>query len=129
MHLCKMKVLNVIFILELILFSTGCTDLNISETDAHLNVKNRIQYAKTLEIYEDATGCKVHIYNPDTKKTVRLYLAKTAKNIPENYQYIQTPISSIITLSGTQIGMLSELNSLDLIVGVSSKTIFTIHSY
>lgn len=121
MHLCKMKVLNVIFLLELILFSTGCTDLNIPETDAHLNVKNRIQYAKTLEIYEDSTGCKVHIYNPDTKKTVRLYLAKTAKNIPENYQYIQTPISSIITLSGTQIGMLSELNSLDLIVGVSSK--------
>ena len=121
MHLCNMKVLNVIFIVFSALFIAGCSDHNGRAPIKDNNAKNEIDYAKTIEIFEDSIGCKVHIYNPDTKKTVRLYLAKTNKNTPDNYQFIKTPIQSIITLSGTQIGMLSELNSLDLIVGVSSK--------
>ncbi len=121
MHLCNMKVLNVIFIVFSVLFIAGCSNQNGTGPIKDNNAKNEIDYAKTIEIFEDSIGCKVHIYNPDTKKTVRLYLAKTNKNTPEHYQFIQTPIRSIITLSGTQIGMLSELNSLDLIVGVSSK--------
>lgn len=121
MHLCNMKVLNVIFIVFSALFIAGCSNQNGTGPIKDSKAKNEIDYAKTIEIFEDSIGCKVHIYNPDTKKTVRLYLAKTNKNTPEHYQFIQTPIRSIITLSGTQIGMLSELNSLDLIVGVSSK--------
>ncbi|MDP4797435.1 MAG: ABC transporter substrate-binding protein [Crocinitomicaceae bacterium] len=116
-----MKFLSVIFVGFSLLFFAGCSDQNGKETIKDNNAKNEIDYAKTIEIFEDSIGCKVHIYNPDTKKTVRLYLAKTNKNTPDNYQFIKTPIRSIITLSGTQIGMLSELNSLDVIVGVSSK--------
>ena len=121
MHLCNMKVLSVIFVGFSLLFFAGCSDQNGTESIKDNKAKNEIDFAKTIEIFEDSIGCKVHIYNPDTKNTVRLYLAKTNTNTPENYQFIQTPIRSIITLSGTQIGMLSELNSLGLIVGVSSK--------
>jgi len=116
-----MKFLSIIFVGFLLLIFSGCSDKNGSVLNKDISGKNEIKYAKTIELVEDSIGCKVHIYNPDTQKTLRLYLAKTKKNIPTDYQYIQTPINSMITLSGTHIGMLSELNSLDLIVGVSSK--------
>lgn len=121
MHLCIMKVLKVIFVVVTLFFFASCSDLNGTDSIKNNNAKNEISYAKTIELFEDSLGCKVHIYNPDTKITTRYYLAKKNTNTPENYQFIQTPVRSIITLSGTQIGMLSELNSLDLIVGVSSK--------
>jgi iron complex transport system substrate-binding protein len=121
MHLCIMKFFSVIFMVFLLLFFTGCSDKNGLSEAMQTNGQNEIDYAKTLELFEDSSGCKVHIYNPDTKITTRYYLAKTDDRVPANYLYIQTPIRSLITLSGTQIGMLSELKSLELIVGVSSK--------
>jgi iron complex transport system substrate-binding protein len=121
MHLCIMKFLSVIFVWFSLLFFAGCSDQNGKEFNKDISGKNEIEYAKTIELFEDSIGCKVHIYNPDTKITTRYFLAKTDKNKPQDYLFIQTPIRSIIALSGTHIGMLSELNSLDLIVGVSSK--------
>jgi iron complex transport system substrate-binding protein len=116
-----MKVLSVIFVIFSLLIFAGCSEKNGSDSIVHTHGKNEIDYAKTLALFEDSSGCKVHIYNPDTKITTRYYLAKTDENVPANYLFIQTPIRSLIALSGTQIGMLSELTSLELIVGVSSK--------
>lgn len=121
MHLCIMKHIKAFFPVFILLFLFACSHQENTHTKLEKTENNVIRYAKTLKIFKDSNGCKVHIYNPDTKITTRLYLAKSNKNVPSNYQFIQTPVQKMITLSGTQIGMLSELNALDGIVGVSSK--------
>ena len=76
MHLCIMKVLKVIFVVVTLFFFASCSDLNGTDSIKNNNAKNEISYAKTIELFEDSLGCKVHIYNPDTKITTRYYLAK-----------------------------------------------------
>lgn len=121
MHLCIMKHIKAFFPVFIFLLLVACSHQENNHVNLEKTENNVIRYAKTLKIFEDSNGCKVHIYNPDTKITTRLYLAKSKKNVPANYQFIQTPVQKMITLSGTQIGMLSELKALDGIVGVSSK--------
>jgi iron complex transport system substrate-binding protein len=116
-----MKLFKVFFTVSTFLLFAACSSNQNKQIEAIVKENNIIQYAKTLEIFEVSHGCKVHIYNPETKITTRLYLSHSDKNAPINYQYIQTPVRKMITLSGTQIGMLSELQALEGIVGVSSK--------
>ena len=102
-----MKHIKAFFPVFILLFLFACSHQENTHTKLEKTENNVIRYAKTLKIFKDSNGCKVHIYNPDTKITTRLYLAKSNKNVPSNYQFIQTPVQKMITLSGTQIGMLS----------------------
>jgi len=84
--------------------------------------KNEITYAQTLEIFEEKENVRVHIYNPDNKTVKKYYLTKDlSAKIPVDYIPIITPVTSMITLSSTHIGMLSKLNELKTIVGVLDR--------
>jgi iron complex transport system substrate-binding protein len=98
----------------------GCAQKRPSKSTIQKR-ENLISYAQTLEIFEDSNSIKVHIINPENKHVYKLYLARDTKNIPAEYTYIKTPVNSIIALSGTHIGMLSKIDEISKIVGVSDK--------
>jgi iron complex transport system substrate-binding protein len=82
-----------------------------------------LHYAKNLRLIYFKNGTKVEIINPKTKKVNYYFLGKDKPlNLKENVNFIQVPIKRIITLSGTDIGMLSKLAAENQIVGVSNKT-------
>ncbi len=87
-----------------------------------------ISYAKNLSIEPTDDGHLVHIFNPEQKSALHLFLGpKKPKSLSKEYIYISTPINSMIVLSGTHIGMLAKLDELDKIIGVSNKNY--IHNY
>ena len=103
-----------------ILIFTACSDS--SSGNKKNSFQNQIKYAKTLEILECGTAVKVHIYHPENKTIKRFYLTPEKNTqTPKNYIRISTPVKSMITLSGTHIGMLSKLDGLDVISGVLDK--------
>jgi iron complex transport system substrate-binding protein len=109
------------FIVTVLLFF-GCSQRKGTDVKTPKQATSVITYSKYLKIFNDKHGIKIHIFNPETQKTTQLFLAKKQPaNIPSNYQFIQTPVSSLITLSGTHIGMLSKLNAIDNVCGVSDK--------
>lgn len=110
-------------ILFFVLISTlfSCSN-RTEEKSKSFNKLNRINYAKTIEIFEEDEFVRVHILNPETKTTIKYFLsAKKDLQLPEGYIFIQTPIKSIITLSSTHIGMLSKIDAIEKIKGVSNK--------
>lgn len=106
--------------LFLIGFLIGCTEKE-TEYQKYNNSENLIQFAQTLEIFQDSNHVKVHIVNPENKLVYKYYLASNQNNLPTDYIFIKTPISSLITLSGTHIGMLSKIDQISKIVGVSDR--------
>jgi iron complex transport system substrate-binding protein len=109
------------FIVTVILFF-GCSRQTETHVKTPEQATNVITYSKYLKIFKDKHGIKIHIFNPQSQKTTHLFLAKKQlANIPSTYQFIQTPVSSLITLSGTHIGMLSKLNAIDKVCGISDK--------
>lgn len=84
---------------------------------------SNLRYAQNLKIESDSNGSKVELINPKTNNVAYFYLGKTKpKNLRKKYTYIQVPIKRIITLSGTDIGMLSKLVAEDNIVGVANES-------
>ena len=106
--------------LTCILILTACRETNTNTK--RKSYQNQIKYAKTLELLECGNAVKVHIYHPENK-TVKRFFLTPEKNTqtPKNYIRISTPVKSMITLSGTHIGMLSKLDGLDAICGVLDK--------
>lgn len=84
---------------------------------------SNLRYAQNLKIQSDSNGSKVELINPKTNNVSYFYLGKTKpKNLAKNYTFIQVPVKRIITLSGTDIGMLSKLAAEDKIVGVANES-------
>lgn len=98
----------------------GCSEKKTENHAVHTS-ENQINFAQTLEIFQDSNHVKVHIVNPENKLVYKYYLARNDKNIPTEYTFIKTPVSSIIALSGTHIGMLSKIDQVSRIVGVSDR--------
>lgn len=82
-------------------------------------------YAQYFRVIKHQDHTEIQILNPDTGKAdKRLALASNIQNLQLDRDVIpiQTPLQSIITLNGTDIGMLAKLKCIDLIKGVSNAT-------
>lgn len=107
-------------IIVLLFLISGCTASNPKEKE--LTSVNQIKYAKTLKIFLEGNGVKVHIYQPESKTYLFYFLSKDKiAKTPSGYTKIETPINSIIALSSTQIGMLSKIDGLNTIIGVMDE--------
>lgn len=83
---------------------------------------NEIHYASTLEIYRMEGYVQVRILNPVTnKKTIYALSPSKPRTIKTYETWIKTPVKSMITLSGTHIGMLEVLNETARIKGVTNR--------
>lgn len=111
--------LRIIVCLFLIILSS-CTN-TVSKNEKSIS-QNQIKYAKTLSIFEEENGVKVHIYHPEHKTYKYYFLCKSKETkLPKNHIRIVTPIKSMIALSGTHIGMLAKINGLDALSGVMDE--------
>jgi iron complex transport system substrate-binding protein len=83
---------------------------------------NIVNYASTLEIYEMEGYVQVRILNPVTGKKIIYALSPTRPSKGQSFEtWVKTPVNSMITLSGTHIGMLSVLNETSRIKGVTNR--------
>jgi iron complex transport system substrate-binding protein len=88
-----------------------------TSTSSHLN------YAQNIKIQPALNGTKVELVNPKTNKVFYYYLGKSKpKNLTSNFTFIQVPVKRIITLSGTDIGMISKLSGENNIIGVANES-------
>ena len=102
-------------------FLISCSDQNTTHKSSH-KTANLIVFANTFEVIKDGENKRIHIINPESKTVEKYFLTKnTTTIIPKGYTSIKVPISSLIALSGTHIGMLSKINGISKIVGVSDK--------
>lgn len=83
-----------------------------------------IEYAKLFSIIQHENFVELIILNPENKLAEKKYaLVKRGLEItvPADLTPIEIPLKSIVTLSGTHIGMMNKIGVSDLIKGVSSK--------
>ncbi|MEY4521460.1 MAG: hypothetical protein RIT10_645 [Bacteroidota bacterium] len=82
-----------------------------------------LKYAQNIKIETEINGSKIELINPKTNSVSYFFLGKTKpSNLANLYTFIQVPVKRIITLSGTDIGMLSKLAAENNIVGVANET-------
>jgi|TARA_R110000737_G_scaffold134572_1_gene165908 iron complex transport system substrate-binding protein len=81
--------------------------------------KNIIEYASNLRIFEGDESTKIEILSPETGKTEQTWWISKEDSDKENH--IKSPCSKMVTLSSTHVGMLSKLNSISSIVGVTNE--------
>ena len=80
-----------------------------------------IKYAKNIEIIKNKDMVLVHLKDPETNQIEKRFaLIKNNSIAPKGYIKIKTPITSIIALSSTHIGMLAKLNLTSIVSGISS---------
>jgi iron complex transport system substrate-binding protein len=104
--------------LFLLLLFTNCTQKKNYKT-----VDSKLSYASLLSIIKYDHYTEVQLINPDNNSIHKKYgLSNQIKNIPPNQGLIpiKIPISSIITLAGTDIGMLAKLNCSHNIKGITN---------
>ena len=97
-----------------------------SETTQHTTKKtdaSEIQFAVHFKLIDRQSFKELQLLDPESGKIERkLALIPRGIKLKLNADYtpIEIPVRGIVALSGTHIGMLSKLNALDKIVGVSS---------
>ena len=105
----------------MLVFLFSCSDQKKSNNSARKN-GNLIVFANTFEVIKDGNNTRIHIINPESKSIEKFFLTKNpATSIPKGYTLIKVPILSLVALSGTHIGMLSKLNGISKIIGVSDR--------
>lgn len=121
-----------IFNISLLFLLISCSQ---NKSKSHEISKNSIiKYAKNFEIIEKENFVLVHLKDPETNQIEkRFVLVKKKVKLPADYVVIHTPITSVIALSSTHIGMLSKLKSTSLVKGISSHLYvhdpFILHQY
>jgi len=86
-------------------------------------IDSSLRYASLLSIIKHEHYIEVRLINPDNNSVHKKYgLSSNLSHIPKNKGLIaiKTPISSIITLAGTDIGMLAKLNCSSKIKGIAN---------
>lgn len=82
--------------------------------------KNQIKFAKYLQIKKGFKKTLIEIVNPQNQKIQRFILSEKAPlKLTKGVTFIKIPIASFIVLSSTHIGMLSKLNQIKRIRGIS----------
>lgn len=86
-------------------------------------IDSSLRYASLLSIINHEHYTEVQLINPDNNRVHKKYgLSSNLSHIPTNKGLIaiKTPVSSIITLAGTDIGMLAKLNCSNKIKGIAN---------
>lgn len=97
---------------------------NPTETESKIQSVQGIEYAKHFSMIQQQGFVELIILNPENKQAEKKYaLVKRGSKptVPADLTVIEIPLKSIVTLSGTHIGMIDKINSTKLITGVSSK--------
>lgn len=117
----RAMVYRIIILVFIIAGFTSCNQSKSTEKSSFLR-NSEIEFAKTLKIFKKENYTLIHILHPENKSVKKYILSDNSKiKIPQDYTLIHTPVKSMITLSGTHIGMLEKLGGLNTIVGVSDK--------
>lgn len=97
---------------------------NSSEKKHPTNTSEGITYAKHFRIINQQGYQELQILNPGDGRTEKKY-ALVKKNqtiaLPAGLTKIEVPLTSIVALSGTHIGMMEKIGCADQISGISSK--------
>lgn len=106
------------FSLIVLLFISSCSPKKKLE-----QIDSSLRYASLLSIIKHKHYTEVQVINPDNNRVHKKYgLSAKLSQIPKNKDLIpiKTPITSIITLAGTDIGMLAKLNCSNKIKGIAN---------
>lgn len=110
----NMKSLSLVLILSAVMFSCDSQ----KEND-NLTGENIVRYAKYLRIIEKGNLTTIEILSPETgeaEQTLNL-----TKELVKTNHFLQVPVSKMAVLSSTHVGMLSKLNEIDKIVGITNR--------
>jgi iron complex transport system substrate-binding protein len=104
-----------------IVFLIGACTTHENKTSLISN--NSLNYAELFELIPiDSNEFKLHVLNPETRQIEsQYYLRSNQSKSLQNYISVETPIRSITTLSGTQIGMLAALQQTKIINGINNE--------
>jgi len=83
-----------------------------------------IRYAQNFKLIKQDGFVELQIVNPETgiiERDFALIHRNSKTKIPSNLEQIEVPLKSIITLSGTNIGMIEKIKESYKIVGVSNS--------
>ncbi|MDP5009746.1 MAG: ABC transporter substrate-binding protein [Crocinitomicaceae bacterium] len=82
-----------------------------------------IEFAEHFELIQDSGFVRLHILDAENKsiKFKAVLAKKVPSSLPKDYVFIQTPVKRMIALSSTHIGMLSKLEGINSVVGVSNQ--------
>lgn len=100
----------------LILLFTSCQEEKKAPYSAGGNI---IRYAKHLRITENKLTTTIEILSPVSGKVEKLINVSTNMVKAKNFQLV--PFERLAVLSSTHVGMLSILNSIDKIVGITNR--------
>ncbi len=110
----NMKSLSLVLILSAVMFSCDSQ----KEND-NLTGENIVRYAKYLRIIEKGNLTTIEILSPETgeaEQTLNL-----TKELVKTNHFLQVPVSKMAVQSSTHVGMLSKLNEIDKIVGITNR--------
>jgi iron complex transport system substrate-binding protein len=103
-------------ILALIFLISSCTEEKKKPFQAEGNI---VRYAEHLRITEGRLSTKIEILSPVTGKVEKLINVST--NLVKTANFKKVPIQKMAVLSSTHVGMLSVLNAIDHIVGITNQ--------
>ncbi len=95
-----------------------------TEVEQKNTSSKEIEYATHFSIIHHNDFVELIILNPENQQVEKKYaLVKRGEKpkLPSDLQIIETPLQSIVSLSGTHIGMMEKIQVTDLIKGVSNR--------
>lgn len=113
LHTCIWQLLFSFLILSI----ASC---NTTESPKEELKGNIIKFAKNLKVFPTDEGYKLEIINPDTKKRYKYFLCSNGNHSIPGYETIHIPIKGITVLSASHVGMLSKIDMIDKVKGVSN---------
>lgn len=98
----------------------SCTRDSSVQTLTYSGKQSLVKYATFFDLVENEGGYELSLIDPVSKRKKLFYLGtEKPAQLPLTYTYIFLPQQRLVTLSSTHIGMLSKLNAIDHIVGIS----------
>lgn len=97
---------------------------NQTESKNQVQRSQKIQFAKHFTIIHHEDYTELVILNPENNQAEKKYaLIKRGSNtkVPSHLTTLEIPLKSIVSLSGTHIGMMHKIKVVDLIKGVSNR--------
>ncbi len=109
----------------ILILTYSCTQTsNTSEIDIKNNTKIQLKYAKRFSVYKKNNDIIIYLFGSknilDTTNIYVLSPNNTKTKIFNQYQYLKTPINSIISLSSLYSYMFTELGALNKIKAIEN---------